>query len=83
MPGPIAGAGSGGVSPVSWAAAIIALNAAPATANATTPYVLGFVNTARTGPLVIDFPSGETAGGIGDFWERNISDFGMNIAHQR
>lgn len=47
------------------------------TANATTPYVLGFVNTARTGPLAIDFPSGETAGGIGDFWERNISDFGM------
>jgi len=47
------------------------------TANATTPYVLGFVNTARTGPLVINFPAGETAGGIGDFWERNISDFGI------
>ena len=46
------------------------------TANATTPYVLGFVNLARTGPLVIDFPSGETAGGLGDFWERNITDFG-------
>lgn len=46
------------------------------TANATTPYVLGFVNLARTGPLAIDFPSGDTAGGIGDFWERNITDFG-------
>lgn len=47
------------------------------TANATTPYVLGFVNTARTGPVVVDFPAGETAGGFGDFWERSISDAGQ------
>jgi hypothetical protein len=47
------------------------------TANATTPYVLGFVNTARTGPVVVDYPSGETAGGFGDFWERSISDAGL------
>lgn len=47
------------------------------TANATTPYVLGFANTQRTGPLVIDYPAGETAGGVADFWERSISDLGL------
>jgi hypothetical protein len=47
------------------------------TANATTPYVLGFANTARTGPLVVDFPAGEIAGGVGDFWERSSSDAGL------
>lgn len=47
------------------------------TANATTPYVIGFANTQRTGPLIIDFPAGETAGGVGDFWERSMSDCGL------
>jgi hypothetical protein len=47
------------------------------TANATTPYVLGFVNTARTGPVLIEVPAGEIAGGFGDFWERSITDIGL------
>jgi hypothetical protein len=47
------------------------------TANATTPYVLGFVNTARTGPVLFEVPAGEIAGGFGDFWERNITDIGL------
>lgn len=47
------------------------------TANATTPYVLGFVNTQRTGPLLVEVPAGEIAGGFGDFWEKSISDIGM------
>lgn len=47
------------------------------TANATTPYVLGFVNTARTGPVVVEVPAGEIAGGFGDFWERGITDVGV------
>lgn len=47
------------------------------TANATTPYVMGFVNTQRTGPLIVEVPSGEVAGGFGDFWEKSISDFGL------
>ncbi|HEY2750592.1 DUF1254 domain-containing protein [Phenylobacterium sp.] len=47
------------------------------TANATTPYVMGFVNTARTGPLVVEIPSGEIAGGFSSFWERGISDCGL------
>jgi hypothetical protein len=47
------------------------------TANATTPYVLGFVNTARTGPVLFEVPAGEIAGGFGDFWERNVTDIGL------
>src|SRR5579863_381832 len=47
------------------------------TANATTPYILGFVNLARTGPAIIEVPAGELAGGFGDFWERNITDCGV------
>lgn len=47
------------------------------TANATTPYVMGFVNTSHTGPLVVEVPPGEVAGGFGDFWERSITDFGL------
>jgi hypothetical protein len=47
------------------------------TANATTPYILGFHDLARTGPLVIDLPAGETAGGVGDFWQRSLGDYGQ------
>lgn len=46
------------------------------TANATTPYIGGFPDLSKTGPLVIDYPSGATAGGIGDFWQRPITDLG-------
>lgn len=47
------------------------------TANDTTPYVIGFLNLERTGPLVIDYPKGQTAGGILDFWQRPITDLGL------
>lgn len=47
------------------------------TANATTPYIIGFPDLSRTGPLVIDYPPGPTAGGIGDFWQRPLSDMGQ------
>ena len=46
------------------------------TANATTPYILGFVDLNETGPLVIELPPGPTAGGVGDFWQRAIIDMG-------
>lgn len=46
------------------------------TANATTPYIGGFPDLSKTGPLVIDYPAGATAGGIGDFWQRPITDLG-------
>jgi hypothetical protein len=47
------------------------------TPNATTPYLLGFINLSRTGPLVIDYPAGQSAGGILDFWQRPIADLGL------
>jgi hypothetical protein len=46
------------------------------TANATTPYIGGFPDLSRTGPLVIDYPAGATAGGVGDFWQRPLTDMG-------
>jgi hypothetical protein len=48
------------------------------TANATTPYILGFPNLGRTGPLVIEIPAGPTAGGISDMWQMGVGsgDFG-------
>ena len=47
------------------------------TANATTPYILGFVDLNKTGPLVIELPPGPTAGGVGDFWQRAMIDMGQ------
>jgi hypothetical protein len=49
------------------------------TANATTPYMIGFMDLAKSGPLVIEMPAGHTAGGLGDFWQREkavIGEFG-------
>lgn len=46
------------------------------TANATTPYIGGFPDLSKTGPLIIDYPKGATAGGVGDFWQRPITDMG-------
>ncbi|MCK4206847.1 DUF1254 domain-containing protein [Brucella pituitosa] len=46
------------------------------TANATTPYIVGMPDLSKTGPLVIDYPPGASAGGVGDFWQRPIEDMG-------
>src|SRR3954463_7438807 len=46
------------------------------TANATTPYVLNFFDLSETGPLVIELPAGPTAGGVSDFWQREIGVMG-------
>ncbi|MET0325150.1 MAG: DUF1254 domain-containing protein, partial [Ilumatobacteraceae bacterium] len=46
------------------------------TANATTPYILNFIALAETGPLVIELPPGPTAGGVSDFWQREIGALG-------
>jgi hypothetical protein len=46
------------------------------TANATTPYVLNFFDLSETGPLVIELPAGPTAGGVSDFWQREIGALG-------
>jgi hypothetical protein len=46
------------------------------TANATTPYIVGLPDLSKTGPLVIDYPAGSSAGGVGDFWQRPLTDMG-------
>lgn len=46
------------------------------TANLTTPYIVGFAEV-RTGPILIDYPAGATAGGVGDFWQRPVTDMGL------
>lgn len=46
------------------------------TANATTPYIIGLPDLSKTGPLVIDYPAGNSAGGVGDFWQRPLTDMG-------
>ncbi len=46
------------------------------TANATTPYILGFFDLSGSGPLVIELPPGPTAGGVSDFWQRECGVLG-------
>ena len=48
------------------------------TPNDTTTYLVGFVNLERTGPLVIQYPKGLTAGGLLDMWQRPITDMGLS-----
>jgi hypothetical protein len=47
------------------------------TPNATTPYTLGFLDLAKTGPVVMDVPVGPIAGSVMDFWQRPLSDLGL------
>jgi hypothetical protein len=46
------------------------------TANATTPYILNFIDLAETGPLVVELPAGPIAGGVSDFWQREFGVMG-------
>ena len=46
------------------------------TANATTPYILNFIDLGQTGPLVVELPPGPTAGGLSDFWQREFGILG-------
>jgi hypothetical protein len=46
------------------------------TANATTPYILNFIDLSETGPLVVELPAGPTAGGVSDFWQREFGVIG-------
>ncbi|NES79547.1 MULTISPECIES: DUF1254 domain-containing protein [Okeania] len=47
------------------------------TANATTPYIIGFFDLAKTGPVVVEMPAGEAAGFADDIWQRPIVDMGQ------
>jgi hypothetical protein len=46
------------------------------TANLTTPYTFNFSNL-KDGPIRIDYPPGQTAGGVLDFWQRPVFDLGL------
>src|ERR1700712_3169727 len=46
------------------------------TANATTPYILNFFDLSESGPPVIELPAGPTAGGVSDFWQREVGAMG-------
>lgn len=46
------------------------------TANATTPYIVSFIDLAANGPTVIEMPAGRTAGGLADFWQREQATIG-------
>jgi hypothetical protein len=48
------------------------------TPNDSTTYLIGFWNLERTGPMVIDYPKGPTAGGVLDMWQRPITDQGLS-----
>ena len=47
------------------------------TANATTPYILGFYDLGRSGPFVVEVPPGPTGGLVDDFWQRPVADLGL------
>lgn len=47
------------------------------TANATTPYVVSWADLSKTGPIVIDYPAGASAGGVVDFYQLSLADLGL------
>ena len=51
-------------------------------ANASTPYVIGWADLSETGPLVIDYPAGLSAGGVIDFYQLSLADLGLSGADQ-
>jgi len=48
------------------------------TANVTTPYLIGFADLTKTGPMVIELPEGAGAGMINDAWQRPVTDLGQS-----
>jgi len=46
------------------------------TGNATTPYIMAFMDLSKTGPFVIEVPAGAIAGGVSDCWQRSVLSIG-------
>lgn len=42
-----------------------------------TTYILALINLAESGPVMIDYPAGMTAGALIDWWDRPITDVGI------
>ncbi|MSR63984.1 MAG: DUF1254 domain-containing protein [Planctomycetes bacterium] len=47
------------------------------TGNATTPYIMSWLNLEKSGPFVIEMPAGASAGFVNDLWQRNVTDVGL------
>src|SRR5277367_732662 len=47
------------------------------TGNVTTPYTMAWLNLDKSGPYVIEMPSGRTAGFVNDLWQRCVTDMGL------
>lgn len=47
------------------------------TPNLVTTYILAPIDLADTGPVVVDYPAGMTAGALIDWWDRPITDVGI------
>ncbi|MEW6996981.1 DUF1254 domain-containing protein [Colwelliaceae bacterium BS250] len=52
------------------------------TANATTDYVVTWVNLETEGPWVVDVPAGPSAGFVVDMWQRPVMDLGIPGVNQ-
>lgn len=47
------------------------------TPNLVTTYILALIDLAESGPVVMDYPAGMTAGALLDWWDRPIVDVGI------
>jgi hypothetical protein len=47
------------------------------TPNATTPYIVGYLDLTKTGPVVMEIPAGAIAGAASDYWQRPLCDLGV------
>ncbi len=47
------------------------------TPNVVTTYLVGTIDLAEHGPMVLDYPAGATAGALIDWWDRPITDVGV------
>ena len=47
------------------------------TPNATTPYIVAYLDLAKTGPVVMEIPAGAIAGAASDYWQRPLCDLGV------
>src|SRR5271166_3978104 len=47
------------------------------TGNATTPYLMAWINLEKSGPYFIEMPAGAAAGFVNDLWQRPVTDLGL------
>jgi len=47
------------------------------TGNATTPYLMTWLNLEKSGPYVVEIPAGPSAGFVNDLWQRPVTDMGQ------